>query len=81
MAAGASRRVSAAAGPVRGVVRVPGSKSLTQRALVAAALAEGTSRLFGPLDSEDTRLLREALGALGVGFDTGTEAWRVRGRG
>jgi len=35
-------------------VRVPGSKSYTNRALVCAALAEGTSRLLGWLDSQDT---------------------------
>ena len=36
------------------VVTVPGSKSLTQRALIAAALADGPSQLRGPLASEDT---------------------------
>ncbi|MDL1962494.1 MAG: 3-phosphoshikimate 1-carboxyvinyltransferase, partial [Deltaproteobacteria bacterium] len=39
-------------------IRVPGSKSITQRALVVASLAEGKSELKGPLDSEDTRFLR-----------------------
>jgi 3-phosphoshikimate 1-carboxyvinyltransferase len=36
-------------------VRVPGSKSLTNRAFVCAALAEGPSRLVGWLESDDTR--------------------------
>ncbi|MGD9647780.1 MAG: 3-phosphoshikimate 1-carboxyvinyltransferase [Pirellulales bacterium] len=53
-------------GAVRGSVRPPGSKSLTNRALVCAALANGRSILTGALDSEDTRVMFEALGQLGV---------------
>ncbi|MGB9711923.1 MAG: 3-phosphoshikimate 1-carboxyvinyltransferase [Dissulfurimicrobium sp.] len=62
-------------------VRVPGSKSITQRALIAAALAKGRSRLADPLDSEDTRLLREALRALGVRIKEVGEVWVVDGTG
>jgi 3-phosphoshikimate 1-carboxyvinyltransferase len=47
-------------------VRVPGSKSYTQRALVIASLAEGRSFLQGPLASEDTDYLTEALRLLGA---------------
>jgi 3-phosphoshikimate 1-carboxyvinyltransferase len=47
-------------------VRPPGSRSLTNRALVCAAAAEGTSRLTGWLDSDDTRAMIEGLGRLGV---------------
>ena len=47
-------------------VRVPGSKSYTNRALVCAALAEGTSRLLGWLESEDTAAMLEGLARLGV---------------
>ena len=47
-------------------VRVPGSKSLTNRALVAAALADGESRLEGLLLADDTWAMIEALRALGV---------------
>jgi 3-phosphoshikimate 1-carboxyvinyltransferase len=53
-------------GPVRGRIRPPGSKSITNRALVCAALAAGESDLVGALDSEDTRLMIEALGRLGI---------------
>ena len=42
-------------------VEVPGSKSITNRALVCAALAHGTSTLTGALDSEDTRVMIESL--------------------
>jgi len=52
--------------PIRGVVRPPGSKSVTNRALVLAALAEGTSRLAGVLDSQDTRVMVESLQRLGI---------------
>jgi len=55
--------------PVRGSIRPPGSKSLTNRALITAALANGTSRLTGVLDSEDTRVMVESLGRLGVAVD------------
>lgn len=57
------------AGPVRGTVRVPGSKSLTNRYLVLAALAEGPSVLRGVLDSRDSRLMIQALTALGAGVE------------
>ena len=53
-------------GPVRGTIRPPGSKSITNRALVCAALARGTSRLSGVLDSQDTRVMAAGLGALGL---------------
>ncbi|MBN2216072.1 MAG: 3-phosphoshikimate 1-carboxyvinyltransferase [Pirellulales bacterium] len=53
-------------GPVRGAIRPPGSKSITNRALVCAALAEGVSTLAGVLDSEDTRVMVSALGQLGL---------------
>ena len=46
-------------------MRVPGSKSLTNRALVAAALASGESRLAGGLRSDDTTVMIAALRALG----------------
>jgi 3-phosphoshikimate 1-carboxyvinyltransferase len=57
-------------GPVRGRVRPPGSKSITNRALVCAALARGTSTLTGALDSEDTRVMIESLGQLGIRIES-----------
>ncbi|MFM7414081.1 MAG: 3-phosphoshikimate 1-carboxyvinyltransferase, partial [Planctomycetota bacterium] len=57
------------AGPVVGTIRPPGSKSITNRAFVCAALARGTSRLSGILDSQDTRVMAAALGALGFAVD------------
>lgn len=57
------------AGPVRGRVVVPGSKSATARGFVLAALADGPSTLSGVLDARDTRLMRAALTCMGVAFD------------
>ena len=55
-----------AAAPIDAEVTVPGSKSLTNRALVLAALADGPSRLTGTLRSRDTDLMIDALRALGA---------------
>ena len=64
------------------VVTVPGSKSLTQRALIAAALARGRSTLTGPLASEDTARTMEALRQMGILVDdTNPEKWIVEGAG
>jgi len=52
--------------PVDRVWRIPGSKSITNRALVLAALADGTTRLEGVLESDDTRHMQEALLELGI---------------
>ncbi len=49
-----------------GALRLPGSKSISNRTLLLAALAEGTTRLRGLLDSDDTRVMLEALRILGV---------------
>ncbi|QFG69158.1 3-phosphoshikimate 1-carboxyvinyltransferase [Ornithinimicrobium pratense] len=59
-----------AAGPVDGQVRVPGSKSLTNRWLVLAALADGPCTLHHPLRSSDTEHMVGALRILGVRIDT-----------
>ncbi|MBU2485320.1 MAG: 3-phosphoshikimate 1-carboxyvinyltransferase [Alphaproteobacteria bacterium] len=49
-----------------GAVAPPGSKSITNRALLLAGLADGTSRLTGALKSDDTHYMAEALRAMGV---------------
>ncbi|HUP94862.1 MAG TPA: 3-phosphoshikimate 1-carboxyvinyltransferase, partial [Burkholderiales bacterium] len=53
-------------GHVRGTVRLPGSKSISNRMLLLAALAEGETILRDVLDSDDTRYMLDALRALGV---------------
>jgi 3-phosphoshikimate 1-carboxyvinyltransferase len=52
--------------PLIGRAMPPGSKSITNRALLLAGLAKGTSRLTGALKSDDTRYMAEALRAMGV---------------
>src|SRR3954471_6134095 len=66
-----------AAAPVDATVRVPGSKSITNRALVLAALAADPTVLRHPLDSRDTQLMAGALRALGVDVVCDDDAWQV----
>jgi 3-phosphoshikimate 1-carboxyvinyltransferase len=67
-----------ARGAVRATVPVPGSKSITNRALVLAALADGPSTLRAPLRSRDTELMASALRSLGVSVTDGPDAaWQV----
>ena len=68
-------------GPLNAVVRVPGSKSYTQRALVAAALAEGRSILHNTLHSEDTLYLSLALQDLGAEIRQEGDCLIVQGTG
>lgn len=68
-------------GPIDATIRPPGSKSETVRALAVAALADGRSHLYGPLDADDPQAMAVALGHLGVGVGTGAEPWSVDGRG
>ncbi len=68
-----SLQITTTAGPIHGRIRPPGSKSITNRALVCAALANGTSTLTGALDSEDTRVMIESLGRLGIEVEASHE--------
>jgi 3-phosphoshikimate 1-carboxyvinyltransferase len=72
-------RAPSADGPVRASVVLPGSKSMTNRALVLAALADGPSLVGNPLRARDTLLMAGALTALGaaVGTDAGGSGWPV----
>lgn len=62
----ATREIRPVHGPVLGTIRPPGSKSLTNRALVIAALARGRTILHGVLHSDDTRVMLESLARLGI---------------
>jgi len=67
-----------ASGPVDTAVRLPGSKSMTARALLLAALADGPSVIERPLRARDTQLMAAGLRALGVLVDTGADqSWAV----
>ena len=68
-----------APGPLSAVVGLPGSKSLTNRALVLAALADGRSVVRRPLRSRDTERMADALRVLGVGVADDGDDWVVDG--
>ena len=70
MSESSSITIEPVSGPIRGRIRPPGSKSITNRALVCAASADGASTLTGALDSEDTRVMIDSLGRLGIKVDS-----------
>lgn len=80
---GAARRITLAQGPVSATVRVPGSKSITNRALILGALAQGRTVIEGALFSDDTLLMAIGLRSLGltVEADPGAARFTVSGQG
>jgi 3-phosphoshikimate 1-carboxyvinyltransferase len=64
-----------------GTVRLPGSKSISNRVLLLAGLAEGETEVHELLDSDDTRVMLEALRTLGCGLQRDGAVLRVRGLG
>jgi 3-phosphoshikimate 1-carboxyvinyltransferase len=64
-------------GPLSAHLELPGSKSLTNRLLIVAAIADGPSVLRRPLRARDTLLMADALRTLGVGIDDVADDWRV----
>jgi len=65
-----------------GIVRLPGSKSISNRVLLLAALAEGETEVRDLLSSDDTARMLEALKVLGVGITAlGNEDWLIKGCG
>ena len=68
-------------GPLEAEIQPPGSKSITNRVLVCAAFAHGTSVLTGALDSEDTRVMISSLRQLGIeiAIDQGGTRLQVKG--
>jgi 3-phosphoshikimate 1-carboxyvinyltransferase len=69
--------------PIHGRIRPPGSKSLTNRALILAALAQGASRLTGVLESVDTQVMVNSLNALGIAttVQSADKTFLVQGQG
>ena len=80
---GEGRAIPVASGPICAVVSAPGSKSITNRALLVAALAEGDSVLTGALFSDDTRYMSRALMLAGVSVEPvpDRQEFGVRGLG
>jgi 3-phosphoshikimate 1-carboxyvinyltransferase len=75
----ATVRLRAASGPLDAIVEVPGSKSIANRALVCAALADGESELVGIPSGDDTRAMTECLTRLGVAVSAGPDRALVTG--
>ncbi|MGH8172984.1 MAG: 3-phosphoshikimate 1-carboxyvinyltransferase [Rhodanobacteraceae bacterium] len=69
--------ISARAGPIRGEVTVPGDKSISHRAIMLAALADGSSRISGFLEGEDTRATAAIVASLGVAIETPSPSLRI----
>jgi len=72
-----TKSIQPVTGPVSGTIQPPGSKSITNRALICAALAQGTSNLSGVLDSDDTRVMLDSLSRLGFAVDHDAEKCTV----
>jgi 3-phosphoshikimate 1-carboxyvinyltransferase len=69
-------------GPLRGRVRAPGDKSVSHRALIFGALAEGVTEVEGLLEGEDVLRSAEAMRAFGAKVEAlGGGRWRITGRG
>ncbi len=75
----ASRRILPVARALDAVLRAPGSKSATHRALILAALSEGPSTVVGALRADDTTVTVEGLRALGIDATAAGDALRVSG--
>lgn len=75
------RRVEPLRGPVGAVVAVPGSKSIANRALVCAALADGTSELTNVPDGDDTVAMITCLSALGLDAELAGDRVSITGTG
>src|SRR3569833_3831607 len=70
------------AGPLKGIAQAPGDKSISQRALILGALAEGETRSSGLLESGDVHSTAGALRGFGAELtQDGPGRWRVRGTG
>src|SRR5579859_415669 len=70
------------AGPLKGVLRAPGDKSISHRALILGALAHGVTEVEGLLEGEDVKRTAAAMAAFGAGVERlGDGRWRIEGRG
>ncbi|MBA4174292.1 MAG: 3-phosphoshikimate 1-carboxyvinyltransferase, partial [Hyphomicrobium sp.] len=67
--------------PLRGIVRVPGDKSISHRALIFGALATGITRITGLLEAEDVINTAKAVIAMGAPAEKIGDTWIVKGRG
>jgi 3-phosphoshikimate 1-carboxyvinyltransferase len=73
------RLVATTGGPLRGAADIPGDKSCSHRALILGALAEGTTRISGLLESDDVLATARAVAALGATVERSGDGWYVTG--
>jgi 3-phosphoshikimate 1-carboxyvinyltransferase len=70
------------AGPLNGILRAPGDKSISHRALILGALAHGVTEIEGLLEGDDVKRTAAAMAAFGAGVERlGEGRWRVDGKG
>ncbi len=69
--------IATAGGPLQGTLSIPGDKSVSHRAVMFAALADGVSRIEGFLEGEDTRATAAIFQQLGVHIETPTPSQRI----
>ncbi len=67
--------------PLDATIRPPGSKSISNRALVLAGVAHGRSTLRGMLEAEDTEVMRSCLERMGVDISVDSDVWTIDGQG
>lgn len=77
MSGGGERWTSTRGGALQGELRVPGDKSISHRAVMFAALAEGRSHIRGFLEGEDTRATARAFAAMGVNIEQPSASERI----
>lgn len=77
MSGGAQSWIAARGTPLRGRLRVPGDKSVSHRAIMLGALAEGVTRVTGFLEGEDTRATARVFERLGVRIETPNASERI----
>ena len=78
----AAQMTASRAGPLKGTVRAPGDKSISHRALILGALAQGETEVEGLLEGEDVRRSAAAMSAFGAQVERlGDGHWKVQGRG
>ncbi|HPG94186.1 MAG TPA: 3-phosphoshikimate 1-carboxyvinyltransferase, partial [Dokdonella sp.] len=68
---------SRARGPLHGAAVIPGDKSVSHRAIMLAAIAQGRSRITGFLEGEDTRATAAAFAQMGVWIETPSPSERI----
>src|SRR5690349_21333861 len=78
----AAQMTARRAGPLKGILRAPGDKSISHRALILGALAHGVTEVEGLLEGDDVKRTAQAMAAFGAGVErTGDGRWRIEGKG